>query len=333
MKPPWRTTLVLSVVFLVLTPLTAARPVVASRAPQSTAPTNSAIHVGAYALTTAPLNLRTEPSSTAPVTEVLPNGSRVFVNSGPHNDGWYDVTVDTTSGYVDGHFLALGTAHTITMLPTTRKIVALTFDAGADAGYTAQILDTLATHGIKGSFGVTGHWAEENPDLLRRIANEGHLIINHTYTHRSFTGQSPRTAPLSYDERASELSRTEAAIGTMSGASTLPYFRPPYGDEDQSVLEDVWSLGYTENVMWSVDSLGWDGLSQDQIVQRCVQGLHPGAIYLFHVGSASQDGLALPSLIEKLRARDYGFATIDGRNEVVGGDVYIPLVVGTVEGR
>lgn len=68
--------------------------------------------------------------------------------------------------------------------------VALTFDAGADRGYAEAILDTLDEYGIKASFGITGHWAEENPDLVARMVEDGHMVFNHTWTHRSFTGFS-----------------------------------------------------------------------------------------------------------------------------------------------
>ncbi|MDQ3855086.1 MAG: polysaccharide deacetylase family protein [Chloroflexota bacterium] len=189
-------------------------------------------------------------------------------------------------------------------------MVALTFDAGADAGYTAQILDTLSAHHVRATFGITGKWAEANPELLQRIVREGHQVINHTYSHRSLTGYSTGEPPLSYGERADELWKTHSIILRLTGASTKPYFRPPYGDYDASVLRDVWSRGYTYNVMWTVDSLGWKGLSKQAILQRVLDGLEPGAIYLFHVGAQSQDGPALPSIISELQRRGYSFATI-----------------------
>ena len=68
--------------------------------------------------------------------------------------------------------------------------MALTFDAGADRGHAEQILDTLANYGVVASFGLTGHWAKENPDLVERMVAEGHMLFNHTYSHRSFTGFS-----------------------------------------------------------------------------------------------------------------------------------------------
>ena len=91
---------------------------------------------------------------------------------------------------------------------TSRNAVAFSFDAGSDAGYTAQILDTLKTNGIRVSFGMTGRWAEQNPDLLQRIVNEGHELINHTYDHASFTGGSTGQPALTQAERRDELDRT-----------------------------------------------------------------------------------------------------------------------------
>ncbi len=99
-------------------------------------------------------------------------------------------------------------------------------------------------------------------------------------------------------------------VSRLASGNTRPYFRPPYGEYDSSVLRDVWSRGYSYNVIWSTDSLGWKGLTRSQIVQRVMDGAQPGAIYLFHVGSQSQDGPALPEIISKLRGQDYSFATV-----------------------
>ena len=187
----------------------------------------------------------------------------------------------------------------------------LTFDAGSDAGYTSQILDTLAANGITAAFGMTGRWAEANPALLRRIVNEGHTLINHSYNHASFTGLSTRELALTREQRWDQLDRTEAAVQDIAGATTLPYFRPPYGDYDDSVNADVGARGYRYNVMWTVDSMGWNGYSADAIVERCLSQAAPGAIYIFHVGSASQDGPALQRVIDGLRDRGYGFVPLE----------------------
>lgn len=189
------------------------------------------------------------------------------------------------------------------------KRVALTFDAGADTGYAAEILDILAANHIHATFGITGRWAEANPALVRRMADEGHQIVNHTYDHKSFTGVSTGTAPLTRAQRLDELARGDAAIKAVTGRSTAPWFRPPFGDEDASVRSDIALGGYRYELMWTVDSLGWKGTPVATVVQRCIERAAPGAIYVFHVGSASTDHAALQDVIDGLRALGYAFAT------------------------
>jgi peptidoglycan/xylan/chitin deacetylase (PgdA/CDA1 family) len=191
-----------------------------------------------------------------------------------------------------------------------RPVVALTFDAGSDVGYATDILDTLRANGITASFGMTGAWAERHPELVLRMIREGHQLLNHSYDHPSFTGASTGTAPLSRAQRLDQLARADAAIETAAGVSAAPWFRPPYGDEDASVRADVALAGYRYEVMWTVDSLGWKGASADAIVNRCVDNAHNGAIYLFHVGSASADSAALQRVIDRLRQLRYSFGTI-----------------------
>ncbi len=190
-----------------------------------------------------------------------------------------------------------------------RKVVALTFDNSNDPGGTSQILDTLKANGIKATFGVTGRWAELNPDLMRRVVQEGHSLINHTYHHWSFTGKSGHNEALTQAVRWNELDATEAMIQRLTGATTKPYFRPPFGDDGGTVNADVYARGYTYNIRWSVDSLGWQGLDPQAIIQRCLSQAKPGAIYLFHV-SQSRDYAALPAIIIGLRNMGYGFATV-----------------------
>ncbi|HEX2048368.1 MAG TPA: polysaccharide deacetylase family protein [Acidimicrobiales bacterium] len=197
-----------------------------------------------------------------------------------------------------------------------RRVVALTFDAGADAGFTAQILDTLDRSGVPATFGITGRWAEAHPELVRRIAAAGHLLMNHTYEHRSFTGVSAHPAVLSAAERRADVERTDEVIRGLTGHSTRPWFRPPYGDYDASVNAAVGALGYRYNVLWTVDSLGWQGRSPAAITARCLDGAVPGAILLFHVGAASQDAAALPDVLAGLRQRGYELGTVA---DVVGG--------------
>lgn len=189
-------------------------------------------------------------------------------------------------------------------------VVALTFDAGADRGYAEDILDTLADAGVPATFGMTGRWAEANPDLVERIAAEGHMIINHTYDHRSFTGLSDRLGGLSAASRRDELQSADAIIAPLIGHSTCPWYRLPYGDGDARVAEDVGELGYSQQVGWDIDTLGWRGVPVQAIVDRSLRLAAPNAVYVMHVGIQSRDGPALPTVISGLEAMGYGFATV-----------------------
>jgi peptidoglycan/xylan/chitin deacetylase (PgdA/CDA1 family) len=190
-------------------------------------------------------------------------------------------------------------------------VVALTFDAGADRGYAEDILDLLRDQHVLGTFGVTGKWAKANPDLVQRMADEHHLVINHTYDHRSFTGVSDDLGGLSPDQRRTELESADQIIAPLIGHSTRPWYRLPYGDDDAHASSDVAPTGFTQKVGWTVDSLGWKHLAAPDIVTRCLERAAPGAVYIFHVGGDSQDHLALERIIPALRERGFGFTTID----------------------
>ncbi len=196
---------------------------------------------------------------------------------------------------------------TISRGPAEPRVVHLSFDAGADRGYAESILDTLAAEGISASFGMTGQWAQANPDLIARIVAEGHQLINHTWDHRSFTGLSDGRGGLNAAQIQSELDRTENLLLDQTGKSTKPFFRPPYGDYNDAALAATYSDGYLYSMMWTVDSGGWRRIPAGQIVDRCLRLAEPGAIILMHVGVESRDGQALPAVIAGLREQGYGF--------------------------
>jgi len=189
--------------------------------------------------------------------------------------------------------------------------VALTFDAGADRGYAEDILDILQEQHVQASFGITGDWAKANADLVRRMAVEGDLVFNHTLDHRSFTGVSDARGGLSAAARRAELDEADTIIAPLIGHSTRPYYRLPYGDDDARVAIDVAPAGYTRKIGWTVDSLGWRGVQSTDIVARCLRLAAPGAVYVFHVGHASQDAIALPQLIHALRDKGFSFGRAD----------------------
>ena len=216
----------------------------------------------------------------------------------------------TTTVAPPGQTVPAAPARLITKGGTSSKVVALTFDAGSDAGRTADILRILADNHVQATFGLTGLWAQSNPALVKQIAAAGHQIVNHSWDHKSFTGYSSKTAPLTAAQITRELADTDALLRTLTGAGAHGWFRPPYGDRSTTVDQVAGAAGYRYDLMWTVDTLGWKGVSTDTVVQRALGALGPGEIILMHVGSASTDAAALPALISALKARGYSFVSV-----------------------
>jgi peptidoglycan/xylan/chitin deacetylase (PgdA/CDA1 family) len=293
-----------------------------------TTPPSSGFAIGSTVETTiANLNLRSSPSLTATITTYMASGTRGTVLAGPvwaNNVPWYQIrTVAYGTGWASGYYLRQAGTSAMLTRPTDglsrliyggmsgRNEIALTFDAGSDRGYGKQILDVLKANGIKASFGITGVWAQANPDLIKRMVAEGHQIMNHTWSHPSFTGYSASPALTSASARKYELTRTSDYIYQLTGFRTSPYWRPPYGDINWSVRKDAYDAGYWQTVMWSIDSLSWDGATATQIVNRCGYGAEAGDIILMHVGSDSNDYAALQRLIDILEGKGYAFVTVE----------------------
>jgi peptidoglycan/xylan/chitin deacetylase (PgdA/CDA1 family) len=161
------------------------------------------------------------------------------------------------------------------------------------------------------SFGITGVCARANPDLLRRNAADCKLVFNLSVVHSYLTGLSENLGGLSAARRRAELTDADAIIAPLLGHSTQPFYRLPYGDDDARVATDVAPAGYLRKVGWTIDSWGWRGVPAGDIVARCLQLAAPNAVYVFHVGRASQDALALDQVIQGLRERGFGFRRID----------------------
>ncbi|MBN2840223.1 MAG: polysaccharide deacetylase family protein [Coriobacteriia bacterium] len=185
-------------------------------------------------------------------------------------------------------------------------LVYLTFDEGYENGYTAAILDTLASSGVKATFFVTESYIRNNPALVRRMADEGHVVGNHTATHPSL----PSIAG-DRDAFAEELTLTEDAYEDATGRPMARVMRPPMGEYSARSLWLTQQLGY-ESVFWSFAHRDWlvdDQPPVDVTLGRILDGSHPGAIYLLHAVSFSNTA-ALEDAIAGLRARGYGFGTL-----------------------
>ena len=193
-----------------------------------------------------------------------------------------------------------------------RHEIALTFDAGADRGYAEEILDLFAAEGVTASFGILGQWAEANPDLVQRMVAEGHMLFNHSWSHASLTGASTGAGPLTAEQIAQELARTEHVVAEITGGYEMrPYFRPPYGDYDAASLTAAARNGYPVALLWSCDSRDSLGATAAEILASCIDTAQPGRIVLLHVGAQSAAYEALPRMIATLRERGFAFVTAE----------------------
>lgn len=184
------------------------------------------------------------------------------------------------------------------------KKVALTFDDGPEDHWTPQILDILKEKGVKATFFVIGKQAQLYPDMLRRIDAEGHVIGNHTFDHANLNKATPQQVAQEIDECA-------ATVNKIIG-KTPKLVRPPFGFHNTNVDNVV----YGKNdviVLWSVDTEDWKGFDATTVKNRILPKMKNGYIILQHDGTNSRLGgsvLALPDIIDGLKAQGYQFVTI-----------------------
>lgn len=183
--------------------------------------------------------------------------------------------------------------------PGTRPYVALTLDAGSEAGPVPQMLQTLRERNIKITFFVTGDFVATYPDIVRQIAADGHEFGNHSLTHPDLRKVSDR-------QIRHELEATEQLLKLTTGKTTRPFFRPPYGEYDNRVLRLAQDHGYT-TVCWSLDSLDSVGVSKtprflvERITSRLGVNEVRGAIVLMHCDS-NATATALPVILDHFKS-------------------------------
>jgi peptidoglycan/xylan/chitin deacetylase (PgdA/CDA1 family) len=198
----------------------------------------------------------------------------------------------------------------ITNVASSPKSVALTFDDGPNPEATPRILDALKARGVKATFFVLGRHADAWPELVRRVAEEGHTLGNHGWYHRKLHVRSPRYVH-------EDLTKgTESIIRASGIRPTL--FRAPHGFRSPWVTPIARTLGQ-QTVGWSRGV--WDSAKPgvDAIVQRTVDGTRPGRIMLLHdgdgydmAGDRTQTAAAIPRIVDALLEQGYRFVTIPG---------------------
>lgn len=193
---------------------------------------------------------------------------------------------------------------------TEEKVVALSFDASWGADKTQDILDTLTRYDIRANYFVVSFWAEKYPEMLKTLSDSGRVEIGtHSNTH-------PYMSKLSRSQVELELKASTDIIENCIGKK-VELFRPPYGDYNDTLIEEAEKQGlYT--IQWDVDSLDWKDLSAQAMAERVLGGVKNGSIVLMH-NDGKYTVQALPLIIEGLKNKGYTFKTI---GEIIYRDNY-----------
>ncbi len=181
---------------------------------------------------------------------------------------------------------------------TGENKIALTFDTAFGEDMTLNILDTLKQQNVCATFAVMGIWANENTQLLRLIAADGHEIISHSMTHERYTD-------LTDEGILEDAYASQAALAGLAGVQTH-LIRAPYGAYDERVESVLNSVGFV-GIKWSLDSKDWN--EGEDVFANVTQDAKSGDIVLFQ-NNAPATAQALPAIIEDLRAKGMTFATV-----------------------
>ena len=189
---------------------------------------------------------------------------------------------------------------------TNQKVIYLTFDAGYENGCTGKILDVLKAHNVPAAFFLVGHYMQTNPDLVRRMAAEGHTVGNHTMHHPDMSRVSD---PAAFEK---ELRDLEALYKEITGGELPKYYRPPQGLYSKENLEMAQKLGY-KTVFWSLAYVDWDQKNQPSrqaAMEKLMSRIHNGAVVLLHSTSTTNAEI-LDELLTRWERMGYRFATLD----------------------
>lgn len=182
------------------------------------------------------------------------------------------------------------------------KKIALTIDAAWADDKTEFILSTLNKYGVKATFFLCGFWAEEYPEMVKAIDDDGHQIGNHSSTH-------PHMNQLGVEQIKKELNDYDDLIESIIGKRTT-IFRAPFGEYNDVVIKTVRDAGY-EVIQWNIDTIDWkEERSAETILNWVLPKLKPGSIILCHNNGFKIEQY-LPTLIETALAEGYEFVTID----------------------
>lgn len=189
---------------------------------------------------------------------------------------------------------------------STQKVIYLTFDAGYENGNTAKILDILSKHNAPAAFFLTGNYFQTQPDLVRRMVSEGHIVGNHTMHHPDMS----KISDLASFQK--ELEDLEELYQQVVGQEMPKYYRPPQGIYSEDNLKMAQQLGY-KTVFWSLAYVDWNNDSQptkEAAFAKLLPRTHDGMVVLLHSTSATNAAI-LDELLTKWEEMGYEFRSIE----------------------
>jgi peptidoglycan-N-acetylmuramic acid deacetylase len=190
---------------------------------------------------------------------------------------------------------------------TSSKVVYLTYDEGYENGYTPKILDVLKENDVKAAFFVVKPYITSNPDIIKRMVEEGHIVANHSSKHPAMPERANN--PEAFNK---EFSEVEEVFKEITGKDIPKYFRPPMGKFSEKTLSMTQQLGY-KTIFWSFAHVDWDVNNQPSVEKThdiILNRIHDGSIILLHAVSKSNTE-ALDSIIKDLKAQGYRFGILD----------------------
>lgn len=186
-----------------------------------------------------------------------------------------------------------------------KKVLYLTFDAGYENGNIEKILNALKAESVPAAFFVLDHLILKNTDLVKRMQSEGHLVCNHTKSHRDLTGATD-------EEIARDITALEKICLEKTGCEMSKYFRFPAGKYSEESLACIEKLGY-KTIFWSFAYDDWDNgrqKSPESAMKKILDNTHNGAVILLHPTSSTNAEI-LPELIKTWKSMGYTFGTLD----------------------
>ena len=184
-----------------------------------------------------------------------------------------------------------------------KKYIYLTIDNGYEAGYTSKILEILKQNNVKATFFITAHYLNTQPELVKQMIDEGHIVGNHTVNHKSMPS-------LTDDEVKKEIIDLHQAIYSKYEYE-MKYMRPPKGEYSERTLNLCKNLGY-KTVMWSFAYEDWDEKKQpdeQDSIEKIMNNLHNGEVMLLH-GTSKTNSNILDTVIKKIKEEGYEIKNI-----------------------